>query len=106
MSQPSTGKSVLAGMMTVLLCNLAIALGLILLIWLSNLVAISAIQPLLTMPIYLIGITQLLYAVPMCIKLRRRGHFDEAKGAVIGMVITALLNGSCFIFLFWMISTL
>jgi hypothetical protein len=46
----------------------------------------------------LIGITQLIYVVPLCLWLRRRRQFETAKGVIIGAVITFLLNGSCFLY--------
>ena len=47
-----------------------------------------------------IGITQLLYVIPACIYYRRRRHFDLVKGIIVGAILTALLNGGCFLLLF------
>ena len=44
-----------------------------------------------------ISLTQLIYAIPLIIYFRRRRRFNAAKGVVVGIVITALLNGGCFL---------
>ncbi|MBD2208511.1 hypothetical protein H6G27_01335 [Nostoc linckia FACHB-104] len=43
---------------------------------------------------------QLLYVIPLCILLRRQQRLAMMKGVIIGAVITALLNGSCFLLVF------
>lgn len=55
--------------------------------------------------IWLVGawgffIWQLLYVIPVCIWLRRQQRLEMMKGVIIGAVITALLNGSCFLLIF------
>jgi hypothetical protein len=40
---------------------------------------------------------QLLYVIPLTIRLRRRGEINMMKGVIIGAVITALVNGACFL---------
>lgn len=40
---------------------------------------------------------QLLYVIPMIIRFRRRRKFGMMKGVIIGAVLTALVNGGCFI---------
>ena len=47
-----------------------------------------------------IGLSQVLYAVPLWLRLNRKGLAATAKGVVIGAVITLLLNGGCFLLLF------
>lgn len=51
-----------------------------------------------------IGLTQMIYVVPLCLRLRRRRQLDKLKGVVIGAVITILLNGSCFLFVLSLIN--
>ncbi len=46
-----------------------------------------------------ISITQLIYVIPTLILLRRRQQDALEKGVVIGAVITALLNGGCYLIL-------
>ena len=43
-----------------------------------------------------ISITQLIYVIPVTMRLNRRGQFALKKGVIIGAVITALLNGGCY----------
>ncbi|OUL24708.1 MULTISPECIES: hypothetical protein [unclassified Nostoc] len=45
-------------------------------------------------------IWQMLYVIPLCIWLRRQQRLAMMKGVIIGAVITALLNGTCFLLLF------
>lgn len=43
---------------------------------------------------------QLLYVIPVCLRLKRQQRPGIMKGVIIGAVITALLNGSCFLLFF------
>jgi uncharacterized membrane protein len=51
--------------------------------------------------IFVIGfpLSQLLYAVPLAIDLKRQGKIGQMKGVIIGAVITALIYGGCFLLL-------
>ena len=46
-----------------------------------------------------ISITQLIYVIPLIIWLNRRRQFALKKGVIIGAVLTALLNGGCYLVL-------
>ncbi len=46
-----------------------------------------------------ISITQLLYVIPVLIWLERRQKWGLMKGVIIGAVLTALLNGGCWLWL-------
>ncbi len=46
-----------------------------------------------------ISITQLIYVIPVIIWLNRQRQFALKKGVIIGAVITALLNGGCYLIL-------
>ncbi len=48
--------------------------------------------------IFFISIFQLLYVIPVVFLLRRRQRWRLMKGVIIGAVITALLNGGCWLF--------
>ncbi len=48
-------------------------------------------------PLLGFGLTQLLYVIPLCIYYRRQRQFNKMKGIIIGAILTALLNGSCFL---------
>jgi hypothetical protein len=43
---------------------------------------------------------QLFYVVPLVIILRQQGQVAMAKGVIIAAVLTALVNGACFVLLF------
>lgn len=44
-----------------------------------------------------IGVTQMIYAIPICCWCSYRRQFETLKGVVIGMVLTVLLNGACYL---------
>ena len=44
-----------------------------------------------------IGIAQLIYVIPLVIWLRRKRKWGLMKGVIIGAVLTALLNGGCWL---------
>jgi len=47
-----------------------------------------------------LGIVQLIYVIPAIFMLRRRRSFTLVKGVIIGAVVTALLNGSCWLIVY------
>ncbi|NEO88899.1 MAG: hypothetical protein F6K56_00890 [Moorea sp. SIO3G5] len=46
-----------------------------------------------------IGISQLIYVIPLIIRLKQQQRFEVMKGVIIGAVLTALLNGGCWLFI-------
>jgi hypothetical protein len=44
-----------------------------------------------------IGLAQAIYVVPAIVVLRRRQRWGLMKGVIVGAVITALLNGGCWL---------
>ncbi len=44
-----------------------------------------------------IGISQLIYIIPTIFYLKRKDQIALMKGVIIGAVITALLNGGCWL---------
>jgi hypothetical protein len=40
---------------------------------------------------------QLIYVLPLTIRLKRRGEIGMMKGVIICAVLTALMNGSCYL---------
>ncbi len=48
-----------------------------------------------------IGLVQLLYVVPIAIRRRNQQQYEFVKGMIIASVITALLNGGCWL---WFVS--
>ena len=47
-----------------------------------------------------IGVSQLIYIVPVIIKLNRQRQWGLMKGVIIGAVITVLLNGGCWLWVY------
>jgi len=44
-----------------------------------------------------VGLSQLIYVIPLCIWLNRRRLYATMKGVIAGALITFLLNGGCFL---------
>jgi hypothetical protein len=44
-----------------------------------------------------IGVSQLLYLIPIILFFQRRGRSEVIKGIFLGALLTIILNGSCFI---------
>ncbi len=44
-----------------------------------------------------IGMTQLVYIIPVISRLKRQEKFALMKGVIIGAILTALLNSACWI---------
>ena len=93
--------NVFIGIIVLMLCHVGAVVLLSLIVWVSSTLPVAA-QPaaFAVFGIFGIGITQLLYVVPLCIWLHRRGRADTAKGVIIGAVLTFLLNGGCFLLFF------
>lgn len=49
-----------------------------------------------------LGLAQVLYVIPVVIWLKRRQSWGLMKGVIIGAVMTALLNGGCWLLIFSM----
>lgn len=48
-----------------------------------------------------IGLSQMVYVFPLIHRFKQQRRFNAVKGVVIGAVVTALLNGGCFVYFFW-----
>lgn len=69
--------------------------------WLFSLDRVSADPYIFLLPLMVLitlGITQLLYVIPLVLWLNRKRRFTTMKGVIIGAVFTALLNGACYLF--------
>lgn len=44
------------------------------------------------------GVTQLIYVIPLVVVLARRRRYGIMKGVIVGAVLTALLNGGCWLY--------
>ena len=51
---------------------------------------------------FVVGILQLVYVIPWCMRLKRKGKKEMFKGVITGAVITFLLNSTCYGLLFWL----
>lgn len=102
MSQPNEIPQIIAGFFLVFgLHTLAIVI-LSLLAYILNLLGgttVALINILWIYVIFGIGISQLLYVVPLIIRLKQRQEWGLMKGVIIGTVVTALLNGGCWLLL-------
>jgi hypothetical protein len=47
-----------------------------------------------------IGLTQLLYVIPLVFYLKWKRRYNWMKGIMIGACLTAFINGSCWLVLF------
>lgn len=99
--------NVFVGIVVLMLCHVGAVLLLILLAWISSVIPVAvaaSLTGIAAFGIFGIGITQLLYAIPLCLWLNRKGRADTAKGVIIGAVLTLLLNGGCFILMLGVLS--
>ena len=64
---------------------------------LASLFAFYTVTPIWGMSISLIGLSQFLYVIPIIFWLRRQQRWGLMKGVIIGAVLTALLNGGCWL---------
>jgi hypothetical protein len=47
------------------------------------------------LPLFFLGLSQLLYMIPAILLLLRRGDSETARGMIIGAGLTFLLNATC-----------
>ncbi len=55
--------------------------------------------PLILFPSLGIGLFQLIYVIPVVLWLRNKEYWGMMKGVIIGAVVTAFLNGGCWLLL-------
>lgn len=99
MATPERPINVVLGVLSVFLGHVLACLLMFLIAWIASSIATvpNALGIFLLYAFFGIGITQLLYVIPLALWLRHVGRFDTMKGVVIGAVITLLLNGCCFL---------
>lgn len=68
----------------------------------SSFLGIYSIASILLFSALGIGITQLIYIIPLIIWLIRKRKWGLMKGVIIGAVLTLLLNGGCWL---WVAAT-
>ena len=91
----NSSSDIAIGIATVFVCNTAAAMSLFYVGY--SLQNVPVVGTALVYASFGIGITQLIYVIPLCLWLRQRERFDTIKGVIIGAVITMLLNGGCFL---------
>lgn len=87
------GVSFFMNIAFVFLCLVLISLG-------SSIPALGSFTSLVSYGILGIGLSQFLYIVPIVISLKRKQKWGEMKGVIIGVILTALISGGCFLLLF------
>lgn len=105
MTQGNTGAETAKGIFTLFLGHILFGALLFLLSIIAQSTGFYFLQGIAGYAAVGISLSQLLYAVPLIIYFRRRRRFNAAKGVVIGAVITVLLNGGCFVLLWWAIAS-
>ena len=101
MSKRETGeiKTIVAAVGTVLFAILvAFALFFLSLTFYGRSPLLSSI---LIYVLFGIGLSQLLYVIPVVLLLKRRQQFALVKGMVIGAAIVFFVSGGCFVLFFW-----
>jgi hypothetical protein len=98
MAQQNDKSEIFQGLLTLLLMHLLSAAT----IFLLGLMANYAFAGYAALYIWIYGgggffLVQLLYVIPLVLLLKRQGKIARMKGVIIGAVITALLNGACFL---------
>jgi hypothetical protein len=107
MTRRNESDSLLIGILLVFGCHI-----LALLAYLSLLVLIAGIAASLSypaflspivsnyyglIPLFFFGLAQLIYVVPLALRMRRRSKTEMMKGVIIAATFTFLLNSACFI---------
>ncbi|WP_449417382.1 hypothetical protein [Phormidium nigroviride] len=101
MSERPEWRDILVGIGSSFFMNLAfVFLGLVLTSIGYSMPAISSFTVVISYAIIGIGLSQLLYIVPIVISLKRKQKWGEMKGVIIGAILTALISGGCFLLLF------
>ncbi len=107
MSQPNENNGIILGILFLLGLNFAAFWAWISLLYVLTIINTSIIHlpgidyilrdyrwiALLIYP----GLTQFIYVLPIVFVLMRRRRWGFMKGVIIGAVITALVNGGCFL---------
>lgn len=83
----------------------AICVGTVVAALLSGLLSLSPSLSALGQPLgfflfyafFAIGLSQLIYVIPTVVILKRDRQYGLMKGVIIGAVLTALLNGGCYL---------
>ena len=105
MVRRNTASELATGIFSLLLAHVLFGGVLFALGWIAQGTNFYFLHPTIAYAAVAIGLSQLLYAIPLMVFFRRRRRFNAAKGTIICAAITALLNGSCFIFVVWLFNS-
>ncbi|WP_289790257.1 hypothetical protein [Chlorogloeopsis sp. ULAP01] len=101
MSRRSKFSNLIAGIILVIGMHLVATsslFGFVLLLSMINYTQINIIEQIFIIYFFGIGITQLIYIIPVAFKLNRQGRAPVMHGVLIGAVLTALINGGYWLF--------
>lgn len=99
MAQRNDLTSLINGILLVLVMHI-IAIGAIVLLGLILPFFIK--EPYISLAVYLyagagFSLIQLIYVIPVALRLKRQERWGMMKGVIIGAVLTALLSGGCWL---------
>lgn len=99
MAQTNDLRSIINGILLVFLMHI-VAIGVIILLGLILPFVIN--YPYISLGVYIyagmgFSLIQLIYVIPVVLKLKRQQRWGMMKGVIIGAVITALLSGGCWL---------
>lgn len=97
MSRRNEFKEVTLGIFLVFILHI---LAILIVGFIANVIPLPpSINDLLLYALLGISLSQLVYVIPVIFWAKRRQKFALMKGVIIGAVITALLNGGCWLLL-------
>jgi hypothetical protein len=97
MSQQNEFREIVGGFLLAIGLNIGAAIFFGLIASLFGSLQLFNIQILFLLLIFGIGLSQLIYIIPIVVRFSRRQQWGRMKGVIIAAVFTALLNGSCFL---------
>ncbi|MFQ4141907.1 hypothetical protein [Chlorogloeopsis sp. ULAP02] len=103
MSRRTKFSNLIAGIILVIGMHLVVTstlFALVLLLSMINYTQINIIEQIFIIYFFGIGITQIIYIIPVALKLNRQKRTALMHGVIIGAVLTALINGGYWLFLF------
>jgi len=97
MSQENEFREIAVGFFTAILVNIVGSISFGLIAGLFSSLQLPQISTLFLFLTFGIGLSQLVYIIPIAVRFARRRQWGRMKGVIIGAVFTALLNGGCFL---------
>ncbi|MBD1833423.1 hypothetical protein H6F61_12210 [Cyanobacteria bacterium FACHB-472] len=95
------GLQIVLGFLLLLVIHIAVIAILALIAYIAGKFGdLYIFQPIAFIAVFYVGLFQTLYVIPLIFWLKRQQRWGLMKGVIISAVITALLNGGCFLLLF------